>query len=91
MSFSLESTEWHLTPNGWKKGTTEKDPNIVNKKENPPDRVLTCRYVEEQTSPFAKMNSYTEIIWKGSDEEIIEELKKEFGDCPRKLFSSEGN
>ena len=50
MSLSQESTEWHLTPGGWQRGTERMDFGNVTVVEPPSDRVATYRWVEKLSS-----------------------------------------
>jgi len=85
MSFSNEWTEWHLTPRGWETGSERTDGPGVTFKENPADRVLTYRYQEEQTSPYAKMHKGGSKSWESDDKQAVEDLLKKFGPAPDSL------
>jgi hypothetical protein len=85
MSFSKEWTEWHLTPRGWESGSEYVDFGNLTAKEPPSDRVLTIRWLEEQTSPYAKMYRGHETMWESQDKETIAKLRKQFGEPPSHL------
>jgi hypothetical protein len=85
MSFSLEWTEWHLTPRGWEGGSERIDFGKTDWKDPPPDRVLTTRWKEEQTSPYSQMNRRLEDVWSSGNEEAIKEFKAKFGESPKHL------
>ena len=55
MAESNEWTEWHLTKNGWEKGSNKTDFN-KEIKVTPESRFLTKRYTEIVTSSFSKLN-----------------------------------
>ena len=85
MSFSVEYTERHLTPRGWETGTERVDYGNTTYKDPPPDRVLTVRWTEEQTSPYAKMHRGSEEKWRSPDEALLQKLLAEFGAAPNSL------
>jgi hypothetical protein len=85
MSFSKEWTEWHLTPRGWESGSERVDFGSTQWKDPPEDRVLTTRWLEEQTSPYAKAHAGVEEAWTSGNEDAIKELKAKFGEPPRYL------
>ena len=85
MSASHEWTEYHLTSRGWKQGSWKIDFGDVNKKQPPPDRVLSCVYHEKLSSVFSQMSRYVDEIWRSNDKAKVNELLKEFGECPDSL------
>ena len=85
MSFSKEYTDWHLTPRGWERGTEQVDCGKTTEVEPPPDRVLTVRWLEEQTAPDAFMQESSDELWRSTDEQAIKELIEYFGTPPRSL------
>lgn len=85
MSFSREWTEWHLTPRGWESGSELVDFGNRTEKEPPTDRVVTYRWLEEQTSPYSQMHRRHEIVWSSDDKAAIANLMKQFGDPPSHL------
>ena len=85
MAASREWREWHLTPRGWVRGTVKYD---FDKTElpTPPERVLTCTYTEEVTSPVSPAMSRTvDEDWRSEDLQLVETLLKQYGECPRSL------
>jgi hypothetical protein len=82
MSFSLEYTERHLTPRGWETGTERVDFGSTTHRDPPPDRVLTVRWTEEQTSPYAKMHRGIAEKWRSPDAAAVKVLLEKFGPPP---------
>ncbi|OKH55273.1 hypothetical protein NIES2101_04735 [Calothrix sp. HK-06] len=81
-----EWTEWHLTPNGWEKGTfsREGNPQLIEV-EPPENRVLTCRYHENITINSTWLQKHIIEIWRDSGCKIIDELLEKFAGCPESL------
>ena len=84
MSQSNEWTDWHLTPEGWVRGSTRRDGPGVDEKPTPSDRVMTCRWAEEKES-FGPMSRDLETEWKSDDEAAVQVLIDKFGPCPEQL------
>jgi hypothetical protein len=84
MSASNEWTEWHLTPDGWKRGTEKDDFKRVDRKA-PDDRVLTVVYREFLSSVYSTTDESLETIWKSSDAKTIATLQAKFGPPPKHL------
>lgn len=82
MSYSNEWTEHHLTPRGWETGSERMDGPGIRWKEEPADRVLTYKWSEVQTSPYARMHRSGEFIFRGDDEALITELLAKYGPPP---------
>jgi hypothetical protein len=85
MSASDEWTEWHLTPDGWKVGSTKVDFAGVTEQEPPPDRVLTHRWSEHLSSVHSTMDRAGEIIWQSDDQKAVAALLAKFGNPPQKF------
>ena len=85
MSFSLEYTDWHLTPRGWEKGTEKIDFGATTEVKPPADRVLTFRFLEEQTSAYSKMHKSSRERWRSTDSAAVDRLLAKFGDAPNSL------
>jgi hypothetical protein len=85
MSMSYETTEWHLTPRGWVRGTQRLDFGSPNRVVPPKDRVLSVRWIEEQTHPSAKSHKRSEEIWRTADKQLVSSLVKTFGTAPERL------
>lgn len=80
MAASKEWTEWHLTPNGWIRGTVKTD-FTIDVVERPNDAIATWRYSEEiayADCPDCKTNE----IWRSNitNEQFIS-LQVQFGGC----------
>jgi hypothetical protein len=84
MSASNEWTEWHLTPNGWIRGTEQEDFRTVERPP-PPDRVLTCTYHDFLSSTFSKPDRYVEEDWRSADAVHVQQLLEKYGPCPKQL------
>jgi len=82
MSASKEWTDYHLTRSGWVVGSQRIDFAGIHELPTPPDRVLTCRFHEEMSSPFSPCHSWTVETWRSKDEAKMEALLKKYGDCP---------
>jgi len=86
MSASDEWTEYHLTPNGWISGSSKYDFGSENKVDEPPDRVLTCRFRATMSSGFSnKIDKSVTEIWRSNDANVVAMLVKKYGNCPNKL------
>jgi hypothetical protein len=85
MSMSYETTEWHLTPRGWVRGTQRLDFGSPKHVAPPKDRALTVRWIEEQTHPSAKSHKRSEEVWRAADEKSVSSLLKTFGPAPERL------
>lgn len=85
MAASKEWTEWHLTPQGWVRGS-EREDFAETKRRNPPvDRVLTVLYKEVISSACSGLHKNSEETWSSGDKDSILLLKKKFGECPNVL------
>ncbi len=91
MSLSDEWTEYHLTPQGWIRGTRKVDgAGIVEQVERPKEAVLTCRYREYvgsfQEFHYEGISSGVREIWNNGNVKTIGQLKRRFGNCPESLY-----
>ncbi len=83
MSFSKECQEYHLTPQGWVVGSFMGDALGASEKvEIPQDRVLTIACYDELSSAFSKPYFYDRVIWESEDKDLLEKLKKQYGNRP---------
>ncbi|MDX1566919.1 MAG: hypothetical protein R3223_03900 [Longimicrobiales bacterium] len=73
-------TYWHLTPRGWIRGgwATRDD---LQQDHPPPDRALTCAFVEERPTRLIRPTRRVLTVWKG-DRELSRTLTHRFGPCP---------
>ena len=85
MSLSKEWTEWHLTPDGWVRGSEQIDFRQAEISEPPQNRLLTCVYKEVLSSPFGALNKSVEEKWRSDKKEDVETLLKKYGACPEAL------
>lgn len=85
MAASKEWTEWHLTPNGWIRGTVKTD-FTIDVVERPNDAIATWRYLEE-IAFAARPDCKTNEIWRSNitNEQFIS-LQVQFGGCPQTCF-----
>ena len=85
MTLRTEWTEWHLTPSGWKVGSQRVEGVGTALKDNPVDRVITYRWLEEQSNAYSQPFRGGEVIWQSSNEHEIARLEKAFGLPPKRL------
>lgn len=85
MAASREWTEWHLTPEGWVRGSEKTDFSPATNVDPPNDRILTCVFEETIASTFGGVSRETNVIWSSDDEDLIRKYKKQYGACPRHL------
>ena len=83
MSASREWTEWHLTEDGWVRGTQKTDGCPVKKASIPEGRVLTCVFKEHVG--WASPHRECKTEWDCGNDLRIQNLKDQFGDCPNHL------
>lgn len=85
MSASNEWTEWHLTPNGWVRGSEKIDFGKPDIKDPPVDRVMTYTWREHLSSVFSKPSLTVEGCKYFADSKTISDLQAKFGEGPRHL------
>jgi hypothetical protein len=84
----VDSTEWHLTPRGWERGTETDDTGVVEEIEPPDDRVLTARYYVPYVSCFGPFPDETDLpgrhfeAWRSDDADQVATLLEKFGPVP---------
>lgn len=85
MSTSHESTEWHLTPNGWIPGHVELDCHRTtrDKPSTPQDSLLIVRYVERVDTFLSGIEQYHIELYKDPDSQAVDFLLNKYGDCPK--------
>jgi hypothetical protein len=81
MSQSNEWTEWHLTPDGWVRGSYRTDPTATKIVQPPADRVLTCKWSEYKET-FGPMDKSSETLWEYDDKKQLRELVDRLGPSP---------
>ena len=79
MSITNEWTDWHLTPAGWVRGSTRRDGPGIQEQPTPEDRVMTCRWDEEN------MARELQTKWESDDKEAVRALIETHGQCPERL------
>jgi hypothetical protein len=82
MSASNEWDEYHLTPKGWVRGTEKLDFGPLKEVPPPPDRYVTVREHEYQSSSFSAPDLYAEVVWEHPDKEMVSALRNEHGMNP---------
>jgi hypothetical protein len=83
MALSKEFQYYHLTTNGWVKGSFVGDVLGESYEEKTPtNRVLTIIFSDEIPAPFSKPIYRIQVDWQSDDIKIINRLKSKFGDLP---------
>jgi hypothetical protein len=82
MCASNEWQDYHLTPTGWVEGSEKVDFSGIHEKPIPADRVLTVRWVDNQSSAFSKADRYWKETWRSSDSAAVSALVAKFGERP---------
>ena len=99
MAARMEWTEWHLTPQGWERGSTRAQGKGNTWTEEPEDRALSFVYKEVETSSSPGVQASVAETWRPRDtegfpgpippapplSEETEELLRRFGPCPERL------
>ena len=85
MAASKEWTEWHLTNNGWIKGTRKRDNGVKIIEKTPVNRVISFRFNEEFNMGSAQPYTFVEEMWKSDKEHLIQSLLRKYGSCPETL------
>ena len=85
MALRNEWTEWHLTPRGWEKGATRVQGKGNNWTAEPEDRVLSFVYKEVESPSSPEVNKSLEETWHSKKDKVVDELLKQYGNCPEKL------
>jgi len=74
--YSNEWTDWHLTPNGWVRGSKREDFTGVETVDEPRERVKTVRRDERGARGVLSAR------WECEDAGRIAELEARFGESP---------
>ena len=85
MAIRNEWTEWHLTPDGWKRGSTRVQGKGNTWADEPEDRVLSFVYKEVETSASTEARVSAEESWRSKTATDIDALLRQFGASPREL------
>ena len=78
---SSEWTEWHLTPQGWVRGSSV-TPYGRQTRSVPADRVKTCVLQMTGAEPHPSVRLHDKVTF---DPARAHELEERFGPCPREL------
>ena len=84
MAASNEWTDYHLTPQGWVRGSERRDTGQPVTRAPPQDRVLTARY-KETCNGYGPVHESQDTQWESDDTKRVEELLAEFGPPPKLL------
>jgi hypothetical protein len=85
MAIRNEWTEWHLTPDGWKRGSVRVQGKGNTWADEPEDRVLSTMYKEVETSSTPEPLVTFEETWRSKTATDIDALLRQFGPGPRQL------
>lgn len=77
---SDEIFQYHLTPDGWKEGSSKIDFSGWQKQPVPDDRLLTVGFREYMSSGFSGLDQTAEVETFAEDKAIAEALEKFGGD-----------
>ena len=80
-----EWTEWHLTPEGWQRGSTRVQGKGNTWADEPETRVLSCVYKEVATSSSPEATTSLEETWRSKTATDIDALLRQHGAGPRTL------
>jgi hypothetical protein len=80
-----EYAYWHLTPRGWRCGTSGRSGQEQIVRPRPPDAVKTVRYGEDQPDA-ASAPVTTHRVISVSDAAAAASLEGRFGGCPAALL-----
>jgi hypothetical protein len=85
MAIRNEWTEWHLTPDGWKRGSVRVQGKGNTWADEPEDRVLSTMYKEVETSSTPEPLVTFEETLRSKTATDIDALLRQFGPGPRQL------
>ena len=85
MAVRRDWTEWHLTPRGWEPGSTRREGSGTKWADEPQDRVLSCVFQELQATEPTNVERSTEETWRSKKATDVDDLLKQFGECPQRL------
>jgi len=79
---SRESTDHHLTADGWVEGTSKVDNMPAEEVSIPVDRVLTVQEIREQYS-FGDESVNLQVTFTSTDQEVLNALIAKYGERPQ--------
>ena len=82
MVFSKEWFDYHLTGDGWMRGSEKLDFSGESKIATPSKRVLTVRVHEEVPSFGMRTRIWGEKTWLHDDSKLVDKLLKRYGKLP---------
>ncbi len=85
MAIRNEWTEWHLTPQGWQRGSTRVQGKGNTWADEPEERVLSFVYKEVETSSMPGAQVSSEETWRSKTATDIDVLLRQHGASPRHL------
>lgn len=80
----MQSTDWHLTPRGWEKGTEIIPEQEVKEVPPPKDRVLTMR-VSPRPVGVTFRAPRTQEIYRSKNDELVASLLRSYGPIEQTL------
>jgi hypothetical protein len=83
MNETMEYVEWHLTAEGWVRGSEHTAFGGTLHFEPPRNRVLTYRWISEAVSGATYQRDRLEEQWRSGDQMTIQRLLVRFGDVRR--------
>ncbi len=84
MAIRQEWTEWHLTPEGWRRGSTRVQGKGNTWADEPEDRVLSYVY-KEVAREGAEPTVSAEETWRSKTSREIDALLRQHGPSPHAL------
>jgi|APEBP8051073058_1049385.scaffolds.fasta_scaffold30026_1 hypothetical protein len=85
MSASYEWTDWHLTPNGWVRGTMKTDAGVQSSSAPPSSVVATFRYSEDHPGYGTADERVVMRSPEGQAPDEVQALMQVYGECPCSL------
>ena len=85
MAIRNEWTEWHLTPQGWQRGSTRVQGKGNIWVDEPEERALSFVYKETETSASPQTAVSCEETWRSKTAPAIDALLRQHGPSPRHL------
>ena len=85
MAIRNEWTEWHLTPEGWQRGSTRVHGKGNTWADEPESRVLSYVYKEVATSSTPEAVVSSEETWRSKTATDIDALLRQHGPSPQRL------
>ena len=81
----VQSREWHLTPEGWVKGTRISPLQGDEYLPTPTNRVKTCKATEAWLAGGGLIADSMEVEWESTDSEEVNNLSSKYGGSPEAI------